>query len=169
VLDKWRVDELYDVTIIAGVDSLAETSATVDQVVVDGILARLTALVVSVSGTILRAFQNGVVHAYAAMMVVGLAAVGWFFAVPHATATVFDAGNEDYLITASPGVGYVYRWDSNGDGKADKPDFSDGNSLKLHVEPGKTMTVNLEVKNAFGFVRTTSIKVARPEAPLTSL
>ena len=84
LLDKWRVDELYDATVIAMVDALADTFAAVDQSVVDGILARLTALVVAGLGDVLRAFQNGVVHVYAAIMVVGLAAMGWFFVVPHA-------------------------------------------------------------------------------------
>ena len=39
-----------------------------------------------------RVFQNGVVHVYAAFMVVGLAAVSWFFVAPHANATVADLG-----------------------------------------------------------------------------
>jgi NADH-quinone oxidoreductase subunit L len=169
VLDKWRVDELYDATAIAAVDSLAETSAAFDKSIVDGIIARLTSLVVAVSGTILRAFQNGVVHVYAAAMVVGLAATGWFFAVPHANATVTDAGNDDYVITAAPGVGYAYRWDADSDGKPDKQDFGSDSTLKVHIEPGKSQTVSLEVKNAFGLVRRKSIPVARPQAHTSSL
>jgi NADH-quinone oxidoreductase subunit L len=169
VLDKWRVDEFYDATAIAAVDSLAETSAAVDKTIVDGILARLTALVVAATGTVLRAFQNGVVQVYAATMVVGLTAVGWFFAVPHANATVTDAGNDDYVVTAAPGAGYAYRWDADGDGKPDKQDFSGDTTLKLHVEPGKTALVDLEVKNSFGLVRHKKITVARPQAPTTSL
>jgi NADH-quinone oxidoreductase subunit L len=169
LMKKWMVDELYDATVIAGVDSLAETSAVVDKTIVDGILARLTSVLVAVAGTILRAVQNGVVHVYAALMVVGLAVFTWFFAMPHAQATVADAGNDDYVITAAPGVGYGYRWDSDGDGKADKSDFGEDGTLKLHVAPGKTMTVNLEVKNAFGLTNSTSIKVARPASPISSL
>jgi NADH-quinone oxidoreductase subunit L len=169
LLDKWRVDEFYDATVIAGVDSLAETSAVVDKTIVDGILARVTAVLVAAAGTILRAFQNGVVHMYAALMVVGIAAVSWFFAMAHANATVVDAGNDDYVITAAPGVGYAYRWDADGDGKPDKPDFGDTDTVKIHVEAGKTTTVNLEVKNAFGFMNSKSFKVARPAAPISSL
>jgi NADH-quinone oxidoreductase subunit L len=169
VVDKWRIDELYDATIIAGVDSLAETSAAVDKTIVDGIIARLTSLIVAAAGTILRVFQTGVVHVYAAMMVVGIALIGWFFTAPQANATVVDAGNDDYVVTAAPGVGYGYRWDADGDGKPEKADFGSDSTLKLHVEPGKAMTVNLEVKNAFGRVGTKSIKVARPAAPLSSL
>ncbi len=169
LLDKWRVDEFYDATALAMVDSLAETSAFVDKTIVDGVFARLTSLLVAASGTVLRATQTGVVHAYAAMMAVGLAAVAWFLAVPHANATVVDAGHDDYVVTAAPGVGYGYRWDADADGKPDKPLFEDEATLKLHVEPGKSQVVNLEVRNAFGLVKTTAIKVARPPAPLSSL
>jgi NADH-quinone oxidoreductase subunit L len=169
VLDKWRIDEIYDATIIAGVDSLAETSAAVDKTIVDGIIARLTSLVVAASGTILRAFQTGVVHVYAAMMVVGIAFIGWFFTAAQANASVVDAGNDDYVVTAAPGVGYTYRWDADGDGKPEKADFGSDATLKLHVEPGKAQTVNLEVKNAFGRIGTKSIKVARPASPVSSL
>jgi NADH-quinone oxidoreductase subunit L len=169
LLDKWRVDELYDATVISMVDSLADTSATLDRGLIDGLIARFTALVVSASGTVLRALQNGVVHVYAAMMVVGLAVMTWFFAVPHASATVVDAGNDDYVVSAAPGVGYGYRWDSDGDGQPDKPEFAQDSTLKLHVEPGKSATVNLEVRNAFGLVQKKTISLARPQAPMSSL
>ena len=169
VLDKWRIDELYEATVISGVDSLAETSAAFDSTFVDGILARLTALVVAAAGTILRTFQNGVVHVYAAFMVVGLAVTGWFFTVPHPNATVLDAGNSEYVLTAAPGVGYAYRWHADGDGKPESPDFGNNTTLKVHVEPGKTATVNLEVKNAFGLVRTKAFRIARPAEPTSSL
>ncbi|HEX8796855.1 MAG TPA: NADH-quinone oxidoreductase subunit L [Polyangiaceae bacterium] len=169
VLDKWRVDELYENTVIAAVDSLAETAAAVDKTIVDGIIARLTSLVVAAAGTILRAFQNGVVHVYAAMMVVGLAAVGWFFAMPHPNATVVDAGNDDYVVTAAPGLGYAYRWDADGDGKPEKADFGGDATLKLHIEPGKSQNVHLEVKNTFGLVAGKTIHVERPKAPAEPL
>ncbi len=169
LLDKWRVDEAYDATVLAMVDSLADTSAAVDRTIVDGILARLTSLIVAAAGTILRATQTGVVHVYAAIMAIGLAAITWFFAVPHPNATVVDAGNDDYVVTAAPGVGYGYRWDADSDGRPDKPNFGTDPTLKLHVEPGKTQMVNLEVKNAFGLVKAVAIKVARPPAPMSSL
>jgi NADH-quinone oxidoreductase subunit L len=169
LLDKWRIDELYDATVISAVDSLADTSAAADRVIVDGILARLTAMLVAASGTVLRSFQNGVVHVYAAMMVVGLAAMTWFFAMPHAAASIVDAGNADYVVTAAPGVGYGYRWDADGDGTPDRPDFGGDSTLKVHLDPGKRITVNLEVRNAFGLVSSKAINVARPMAPITSL
>ena len=153
----------------AAVESLAETSAAFDKSIVDGILARLTALVVSIAGTVLRALQNGVVHVYASAMVVGLAATAWFFAVPHANATVVDAGNDDYVVTAAPGVGYAYRWETDGEEKPAKVDFGSDATLKVHVQPGKSRTVRLEVRNSLGLVETKSIPVSRPQAPISSL
>ncbi|HEY3816181.1 MAG TPA: NADH-quinone oxidoreductase subunit L [Polyangiaceae bacterium] len=169
VLDKWRVDELYDNTAIAMVDSVAETAAAFDSGIVDGLLAKMTSMIVAAAGTILRAFQTGVVHAYAAVFVIGLASTVWFFAVPHANATVDDNKSGEYTVTAAPGVGYAYRWDADGDGKPDKPDFAGEPTLKVHLDPGKTATVSVEVKNAFGIVRSKTIHVARPEEPTTSL
>jgi NADH-quinone oxidoreductase subunit L len=169
VLDKWRVDELYEATVISGVDSLAETSAAFDSTLVDGIIARFTAVVVTAAGAILRTFQNGVVHVYAGLMVVGLAVTGWFFTVPHPNATVLDTGNSEYVLTAAPGVGYAYRWHTDGDTKPESPDFANNTTLKVHVDPGKTATVNLEVKNAFGLVRTKAFRIARPSEPTSSL
>jgi NADH-quinone oxidoreductase subunit L len=167
VLDKWLIDELYDATVVAAVESLAETSAAFDRFFVDGIIARLTSLVVAAAGTVLRAFQNGVVHVYAGLMVAGLAVMGWFFAVPHPSATISDAGNDDYVVTAAPGLGYQYRWDADGNGKPDSEGFGDQGSVKVHVEAGKSQTVTLEVRNSFGLTRSAAIKVARPEKTQT--
>ena len=169
VYDKWRVDELYENTIIAMVDSVADTAEAFDRVIVDGLFAKVTSTSVAVAGTILRAFQTGVVHAYAAIFVIGLASTVWFFGVPHANATVDDDKAGEYTVTAAPGVGYAYRWDADGDGKPDKPDFGGEPTLRVHLDPGKTATVNLEVKNAFGLVRTKTIHVARPQEPTSSL
>jgi NADH-quinone oxidoreductase subunit L len=109
------------------------------------------------------------VHVYAGMMVVGLVFVGWFFAVPHANASVVDAGNGDYVVTAAPGVGYSYRWDADGDGKPDKVAFESDPTVKVHLEPGKSQDVRLEVRNSFGLPSAKSIHVARPAEPTSSL
>ena len=165
LLDKWRIDELYEATVLAAVDALADTAAAFDQSVVDGILARLSALIVAGLGTVLRAFQNGVVHVYAAMMVVGAASIGWFFVAPHPEATVSDGGtNGDYVIEASPGMGYTYRWDADGNGTPDKPAFDNQSQVKVHLEQGASQTVRLEVTNAFGFHAAKSFPISRPAA-----
>jgi NADH-quinone oxidoreductase subunit L len=168
-LNKWYVDEAYDATVIAGVDSVAESCAAVDTYIVDGLLAKVTSLLVAAAGTVLRALQTGLVHTYSATMVVGVAALAWFFAMPHPDATVTAAGSDDYVVTAAPGLGYSYRWDSDGDGKADTTEFAPEPTLKIRVEAGKTTRVGLEVKNAFGLVSKQTIPVTHPAAALSSL
>ena len=164
LLDKWRIDELYEVTVLAMVDALADTFAAFDATFVDGILARLTALVVVGLGTLFRAFQNGVVHVYAAFMVVGLAAAGWFFVAPHADASVTSSGDGDYTVQASPGMGYSYRWDANGDGKPDAQTFGNQQQVKIHLDAGQTQKVAVEVTNAFGLQGMKEISITRPAA-----
>jgi NADH-quinone oxidoreductase subunit L len=164
VLDKWRVDELYDKTAVAGVDALADTAASVDQGVVDFILARLTSLIVAAAGTVLRVVQNGVVHVYAAVMVVGMAAMGWFFVEPHAEFTVAEQ-NGDYTLTAGNGPGYAFKWYSDATKEADTKDFAVNDNIKVHVADGKTQTVKLEVKNAFGRTASKAFTITRPQQP----
>jgi len=163
LLDKWRIDELYDATIIAAVDALADTSAAFDQTIVDGIVAKVPALLVSLFGSILRAFQTGVVHVYAAFMVIGLAFFGWFFVFPHPAATVTAVGKDtgDYIVTAAPGMGYQYRWDADGNGQFDSERTSDQMSVKVHLDEGKTQNVRVEATSAFGFSNSAAIPITR--------
>ena len=113
VLDKWRIDELYDATVIAIVEAFADTAALIDKWIVDGIIARLTSLAVAAAGALLRAFQTGVVHVYAAAIALGIACIGWFFVwQPQARATVREEAPGKYLVEASPGLGYSFRWHS---------------------------------------------------------
>jgi NADH-quinone oxidoreductase subunit L len=160
--DKWRVDELYEKTVLAAVDALADTMAQVDRYIVDGILARGTALVVAAFGHLFRAFQNGVVHVYAMAMVIGLAALAWHFGAPHPEGTVTEKDG-DYVVEAGPGMGYMFRWDADGDGKADTDFAPSQTSVKVHLEPGKTQNVTLEVKNAFGFVAAKKFVINRAD------
>ncbi len=164
VLDKWRIDELYEKTVLAAVDALGDTAASFDQSVVDGVIARLTALIVAALGTILRAFQNGVVHVYATAMVVGLAAFGWFFVAPHPNAAITEK-NGDYVIQAGPGMGYAFRWDADNDGKPDSEVFTANDQVKVSMPAGESKTVTLEVVNAFGLTGKKTITVSRPAAP----
>ncbi len=160
------LDELYDKTVVNGVDALSETAASVDQSIVDGVLARLTALIVAATGTVLRAVQNGVVHVYAGIMVAGLAALGWFFVAPHADATVTQATNGDFVVEAAPGLGYSYRWYEDAAGKPDNETYTGDTKKKYTVEPGKKRVVRVEVANAFGFTTGKNITLERAkEAP----
>jgi NADH-quinone oxidoreductase subunit L len=163
VYDKWRVDELYEETVIGAVDSLAEFGAWADKWIVDGILAKLSAFIVRSSGSLLRQVQTGRIQAYAAVMVVGLGMVGWFLVAPHASAKV-QANHADgaYSVAAAPGLGYSYRWDGQGD-------FTDKSSLSFQLERDKTRTVTLEVKNAFGQVAERQFELARPKEDKSGL
>ncbi|HSO40947.1 MAG TPA: NADH-quinone oxidoreductase subunit L [Labilithrix sp.] len=143
------LDYVYDRSVIVGVDALADTAASVDQGLVDFVIARLSALIVSALGTLLRVVQNGVVHVYAAMMVLGMVLLGWFFVQPHASATVSESPNGDYVVTAAPGIGYGYRWYPDAKGEPQVKTFTGTDSIKLHLDEGATKTVKVEVRNAF--------------------
>jgi NADH-quinone oxidoreductase subunit L len=166
VLDKWRIDELYDNTVIAAFEAFADTAAVIDKWVIDGIIARLTSLVVAASGAILRAFQTGVVHVYAAVMAVGLGALGWFFVwQPQARATVREQAQGKYVVEASPGLGYQFRWHTRSPELPDSEAFTGRRSVDVEVSPGETKVVKVDVKNAFNRTATGTVAVTRPSAP----
>jgi hypothetical protein len=96
-------------------------------------------------------------------MVVGMAVIGWFVAVPQAKVVVSgDAASGAYSVQAAPGLGYAYRWDGNGDGTFDSEEFSSNANLTLNLEEGASQEVKLEVKNAFGRTRTGVYQITRP-------
>jgi NADH-quinone oxidoreductase subunit L len=164
VYDKWRVDELYEETVIGAVDSLAEFGAWADKWIVDGVIAKLSSFIVRGTGSLLRQIQTGRVQAYAAVMVVGLGLVGWFLVAPHANAKVVaNHASGAYSVTASPGLGYSYRWNENGDAAADKKEFGNQTSVSFNLDNGKSRSVLLEVKNAFGQVAQRKFELTRPK------
>jgi len=160
VYDKWRIDELYEETVIGAVDSLAEFGAWADKWIVDGIIAKLSSFIVRGTGSLLRQLQTGRIQAYAAVMVIGLGSVGWFLVAPHANAEVV-ANHADgaYSVNATPGLGYSYLWTL--DGKADK-DFGDKTSVSFNLKRDAGSVVALSVKNAFGQVASRKFEVKRP-------
>jgi NADH-quinone oxidoreductase subunit L len=164
LVDKWRIDELYDELIVGSLEALAEASVWFDRWVVDGIIARLTALLVTVWGHLLRLLQTGHAQAYAAMMVLGIVVIGWFVAVPQPKVVVSgDAATGQYSLQAAPGLGYSYRWDSNGDGTFDSEDFGSVAQVTVRLDEGATQDVRLEVRNAFGRTRSGVYQVSRPK------
>jgi NADH-quinone oxidoreductase subunit L len=166
VLDKWRIDELYDATVISAVEAFADTAALFDKWIIDGIIARLTSLVVAAAGAILRAFQTGVVHVYAAVMAIGLAAFGWFFVwQPQARATVREQAPGKYVVEASPGLGYRFRWHTKNPEQPDADPFTSRRTVELELSPGETKIVKVDVKNAFNRTSTGTVSVVRPSAP----
>jgi NADH-quinone oxidoreductase subunit L len=160
------LDYVYEHSAELGADALADTAASVDQSVVDFVIARLTSLVVAALGTVLRVVQNGVVHVYAGVMVVGLAALGWFFIAAHADFSVAENANGDFTLQPAPGMGYVYRWFPTAGGAAQSEKFGPPAALTIHLEEGKTQTVRLEVKNAFNQSGYREQKIER-KAPAT--
>ncbi|MBL9026057.1 MAG: NADH-quinone oxidoreductase subunit L [Myxococcales bacterium] len=151
VYDKWRIDELYDATVIGMVDALADIFTMADKWIIDGILAKLTSLVTQGIGAALRLFHTGRVQVYAASMVVGLLGMGWFFAQPHAKMNVNDSelkSSGKVVVSAQTGPGYAYKWTSEG---VDQKDFSGKlPELQIVVPAGQTRDVTLTVRNAFG-------------------
>jgi NADH-quinone oxidoreductase subunit L len=119
LMDKWRVDELYDATVLRFSRVLALVSAGIDKYVVDAGLTKLTAEAVRGAGFVSTRLQNGLVQAYAAMMVAGVLAAVWWFTVPHVELVVEHPDATSLELEASRGLGYEYRWDFGGDGTPD--------------------------------------------------
>jgi NADH-quinone oxidoreductase subunit L len=166
--DKWRVDEFYDEFVIGTVDFIADICVWIDRWVVDGIVARFTSWLVAVAGHLLRLLQTGRVQAYASVMMVGTAAMGWFLTMPHAAVVVDgDRATGRYSLSAAPGLGYAYRWDLDGDGNFDSEEFGSVNAVDVTLSTAEERTVRLEVKNAFGRVamREVALSQATPETP----
>ncbi|HEY2409738.1 MAG TPA: NADH-quinone oxidoreductase subunit L [Polyangiaceae bacterium] len=163
VADKWRVDELYEEVVIGPIDFFADIFVWADKWIVDGIIARASSFLVATTGTLLRYVQTGRVQAYAAVMVLGLGGVGWFFMAPHVNTKVTgDEAGGAYSIAASPGFGYSYRWDLNNDGKWDSDNFGDRKEVSFNLDAGQTRKVHVQARNAFGRVADRVIPVSRP-------
>ncbi|MFO0619603.1 MAG: proton-conducting transporter membrane subunit [Polyangiaceae bacterium] len=160
--NKWYVDEIYEYTVIGMVDALADIFVMADVWIVDGVLAKLSSLIVKATGSVLRLFQTGRVQVYAASMVLGVVGIGWYVSTPHAAYTLDETElkrSGTVVVHATSGLGYSYKW--SGDGIASK-DFSSEADLSVVVEEGKTRTVVLEVKNAIGRESKETITISRP-------
>jgi NADH-quinone oxidoreductase subunit L len=74
LMDKWRVDELYDAAILTPLRRLAGVLHThADVKLIDGLFVRGTARAIGRVGDGLRVLQNGDVQTYVTAVVVGLA------------------------------------------------------------------------------------------------
>ncbi|MBK9263881.1 MAG: NADH-quinone oxidoreductase subunit L [Polyangiaceae bacterium] len=163
IYDKWRIDELYDATVIGMVDALADIFTIADKWIIDGIIAKATAAVVGAAGTVLRLFQTGRVQVYAAAMALGMAGVGWYLVVPHAVATVDESkvrASGEVVISAEGGLGYSYRWE--GISPADEKEFGKTREVRINLNPGEKKDVKLHVRNAFAQEATQTFALARP-------
>ena len=167
IYDKWRIDELYEATVIGMVDALADIFTMADQWIVDGILARVSAAATQAAGAILRLFHTGRVQVYAASIVLGTVGLGWFYVQPHASLAVDEAelkATGKVTVKAAPGLGYTYKWSE--DGKAAEgatPEFSAAaQEFQFVVGQGATRNVTVTVKNLFGREDQETISVTRP-------
>ncbi|MCC6649193.1 MAG: NADH-quinone oxidoreductase subunit L [Polyangiaceae bacterium] len=164
LLDKWRVDELYEATAVGAVDELATTAVIADKWLVDGVVAKLTSALVKGLGFVLRLAQTGRVQVYAAATMVGLVAIGWFVWAPHPDAVVIgDPGTGAYKVQAAGGVGYKFKWDADGDGKPDTREWLESDTVEVKLEPGKAQNVTLYVVNSFRRTAKKTFQVARPK------
>ena len=150
-------------TVVGTLELIADICVWFDKWIVDGILSQVTSFIVAFAGSLVRLFQTGRVQTYAAFIVLGLGCFGWFFTTPHAEAAVsknHETGK--YTITAEPGLGYVYRWDTNGDGQFETNSF--GNQLSVNVELARTerRTITLQVRDTFGRESTQKFRLERP-------
>ena len=163
---KWKVDEIYDATIIGFVDAMGETAAQFDRWVIDGIIARVTATVVTVFGAVLRLLQTGRVQVYAASVVIGVVGIGWYLFLPHADASVDSSQLHDtgqLGMTAAPGHGYKYRWYL--DGETPPEGFTAAASYQVRLSHCETKRIHLDVQNALGRVDSESFEECRETRP----
>jgi NADH-quinone oxidoreductase subunit L len=182
IYDKWRIDELYDATVVGMVDALADIFTMADRWIIDGVLAKVSSAVVAASGTVLRALQTGRVQAYAASMVIGIAGLGWFLVRPHSAISIDDKSFKAsgvLTLSAAPGLGYHYHWEvkpgifqpgaappaTPGGPTKPEPTKSDDREIKVILSPGESKEVELVIENAFKATSREVLPLSRPAPP----
>jgi NADH-quinone oxidoreductase subunit L len=75
--DKYRIDELYDATVLRAYYALCRLFNVTDAYGVDGTVNGV-ASVVEVSGNVFKLFHTGVVRNYALFFLLGAAAIVWY-------------------------------------------------------------------------------------------
>ncbi len=166
IYDKWRIDELYEATVIGLIDAMGETAAQFDKLVIDGIISKATAVATLVGGTVLRALHTGRVQAYAAAMVIGVAGIGWFVLSPHAVVDI-DTSNLRVLgelkLNAASGHGYRYRWYAEGEEVPEA--FTTNASYTARLRRCETKRIHVDVKNVLGRTTHEAIDQCREVIP----
>jgi NADH-quinone oxidoreductase subunit L len=111
VFDKWRIDELYDVTILRLTRGAAIFAAGFDRYVIDG-LVNLVGTLAMGFGRVIKPIQTGAIQVYGAFVGVGtLALVLWATMLPAVSIAYRPAaGAAPATFEASGGPGYTYRW-----------------------------------------------------------
>ncbi len=119
LMDRWRIDGLYEVTIVSLMKWLGVVSANLDKFLVDMVLAKGTAFAARGLGFLVTRAQTGVVYASAGLFVVGLAGLTWWFTYPHPMPEGEESSVGHAAWTVSAGLGNEYRWDFDSDGEWD--------------------------------------------------
>jgi hypothetical protein len=117
LMDKWRVDEFYNATVVRPMAAAATVAGGIDRVAVDG-MTKLAAAFTSGSGFVFTRLQNGSLHAYGAVMAFGTVALTWWVLYPHPHVDTASKGEAVHFV-AGAGLGYEYRWDFDSDGTFD--------------------------------------------------
>jgi NADH-quinone oxidoreductase subunit L len=126
VLNKFYVDELYDLVIVRPFRFLANVTYNfVDRFVIDLVLVNGSAFVADVFGRLLRFVQNGDVQRYFAATVFGLVAIFYFTAGGNDVGFKSKGNASEMTFTADIGRGpgaedVDVKWDFDGDGQADR-------------------------------------------------
>ncbi|MFO0681942.1 MAG: NADH-quinone oxidoreductase subunit L [Sandaracinus sp.] len=118
LMDKWRVDELYELVLIGPFRSLAVVAANIDRLLVDGLLTVVPGLIARGLGLIATRLQTGAIYMYTTIFAIGAAGMLWWFTYPHTT-VVGQADGATVEWEAERGTGYRYRWDFDSDGEVD--------------------------------------------------
>jgi hypothetical protein len=109
VVDKWRIDELYDRVLVRPIRGLANVVAIFDRFFID-LIVNLVGWIALLAGKALRPLQTGAVQVYGAFIGIGaLAVFALAITMPAAEVSQRVEGNTATLV-AGGGPGYTYRW-----------------------------------------------------------
>jgi len=158
VENKWKIDELYEVTVVAAVRGASAVANFLDDYLIGGIIWVVTNIP-KLLGQILRQFQTGKVQVYGAILALGmLGLLGWTMWVPSVSVSYRVEGSNRMILQANGGPAYRYEWDREGDGFNGTPVFNDPAVISLMCQPQtandgrRYCRVGVRARNAFGRV-----------------
>jgi len=154
VLDKWRIDELYDRTIVRGLAWLGRVGADfVDPGLIDRVMVHGTAGLARVLGQLLRLLQTGRIQVYAMVMAAGMAGILFKLTMPESAIERAIVDGRRVTVDATKGPGYEYRWDFDGDRRWDTEWSGDPHAQHRFKKSGR-YAIRLEVRSPLGSAST---------------
>jgi NADH-quinone oxidoreductase subunit L len=152
VLDKWRIDELYDHTIVRALAWMGRVGADIiDPGLIDRVMVHGTAGLAKLMGQLGRLTQTGRVQVYAMFMALGVAGILFRLTTPQVD-FAREIDGRRMRVEALEGPGYEYRWDFDGDRRWDTV-FADDHRAQHRFEKSGRYTVRLEVRGPLGSSR----------------